>query len=101
PAAAMPYKTGLVYTYDSGDFDKNLNDALHMADHAGFGARRDESKQRGKLRGIGISNTIEASSGGMLEHAQLRFDAGGTLTLLMGTHDHGQGHATTFKQILS
>ena len=101
PAAAMPYKTGLVYTYDSGDFDKNLNDALHMADHAGFAARRDESKQRGKLRGIGISNTIEASSGGMLEHAQLRFDAGGTLTLLMGTHDHGQGHATTFKQILS
>ena len=101
PASAMPFKTGLVYTYDSGDFAKNLDDALGMADYAGFARRRDESKRRGKLRGIGVSNTIEASSGGMLEHAQLRFDPGGTLTLLMGTHDHGQGHGTTFKQVLS
>ena len=101
PASAMPYKTGLTYTYDSGDFTKNLDDALGMADYAGFAKRRAEAKTRGKLRGIGVSNTIEASSGGMLEHAQLRFDPAGTLTMLMGTHDHGQGHATTFKQILA
>jgi carbon-monoxide dehydrogenase large subunit len=101
PAAAMPFKTGLVYVYDSGDFTRNLDDALARADLAGFARRREDSKRQGKLRGLGISNTIEASSGGMLEHAQLRFDPGGTATLLMGTHDHGQGHATTFKQILA
>jgi aerobic carbon-monoxide dehydrogenase large subunit len=101
PASAMPYKTGLVYHYDSGDFAKNLDDALGLADYAGFARRREDAGRRGKLLGIGVSNTIEASSGGMIEHAQLRFDPGGTLTLLMGTHDHGQGHATTFKQVLS
>jgi len=101
PASAMPFKTGLVYTYDSGDFARNLDEALDLADFAGFERRRAESAKRGKLRGIGVSNTIEASSGGMLEHAEIRFDPAGTATLLMGTHDHGQGHATTFKQILA
>jgi aerobic carbon-monoxide dehydrogenase large subunit len=101
PAAAMPYKTGLLYTYDSGDFAKNLDDALKLADYSGFAKRLEQSRARGRLRGIGISNTIEASSGGMLEHAEIRFDPAGTATLLMGTHDHGQGHATTFKQILA
>ncbi len=101
PASAMPFKTGLVYTYDSGDFAKNLDEALDLADFAGFERRRQESAKAGKLRGVGISNTIEASSGGMLEHAEIRFDPAGTATLLMGTHDHGQGHATTFKQILA
>ena len=101
PSNAMPYKTALVYTYDSGDFAKNLNDCLGYAEYAGLQARIAESKARGKLRGIGISNTIEASAGGMLEAAQLRFDPSGGVTLLMGTHDHGQGHATTFKQIIA
>ena len=100
PASAMPFKTGLVYTVDSGDFPKNLEQCLHMADYEGFKARREDSKARGKLRGIGVSNTIEATASGLLEHAEMRFDSTGTLTLLMGTHDHGQGHATTFKQIL-
>jgi carbon-monoxide dehydrogenase large subunit len=100
PAAAMPYKTGLVYTIDSGDFPKNLEQCVHMADYAGFAARREESRRHGKLRGIGVSNTIEATAAGLLEHAEVRFDPTGTLTLLMGTHDHGQGHATTFKQVL-
>jgi aerobic carbon-monoxide dehydrogenase large subunit len=100
PASAMPYKTGLVYTIDSGDFPKNLEQCIHMADYDGFKARREDSRKRGKLRGIGVSNTIEATAAGMLEHAEIRFDPTGTLTLLMGTHDHGQGHATTFKQVL-
>ncbi len=101
PKDAMPFKTGLIYTYDSGDFIKNLDDCLRDSDYAGFPARREESKKRGKLRGIGLSNTIEASNSGMIETAEVRFDASGTLTLFMGTHDHGQGHDTTFKQMLS
>ena len=64
PADAMPYKTALVYTYDCGDFGKNLEDCLTLADYAGFAARRAESQQRGKLRGIGISSTVEASNAG-------------------------------------
>lgn len=100
PPIAAPYKTGLVFTYDSGDFGKNLADGVAIADYAGFPARRAESRRRGKLRGIGVTNTIEATAAGMLEHAEIRFDPTGTLTLLMGTHDHGQGHGTTFKQIL-
>ena len=71
-----------------------------MADYAGFAARREASRKRGKLRGIGVSNTIEATASGLLEHAEVRFDPTGTMTLLMGTHDHGQGHATTFKQVI-
>ncbi len=100
PAAAMPYKTALVYTFDSGDFPKNLEQCLHMADYAGFAARRAEARRRGRLRGIGVSNTVEATASGLLEHAEMRFDPTGTLTLAMGTHDHGQGHATTFKQMV-
>ena len=100
PPIVAPYKTGLVFVVDSGDFGRNLGDALKLADYDGFAGRRAESKKRGKLRGIGVTNTIEGTAGGMLEHAEIRFDMTGTLTLLMGTHDHGQGHATTFKQIL-
>ncbi len=100
PPITAPYKTGLAFTFDSGNFGKNLADGVALADYAGFRARREESKKHGKLRGIGVTNTIEATAGGLLEHAEIRFDPTGTLTLLMGTHDHGQGHATTFKQVL-
>jgi aerobic carbon-monoxide dehydrogenase large subunit len=100
PPITAPYKTGLTFVLDSGDFGRNLGDALKLADHAGFAARLADSKKRGKLRGIGVTNTIEGTAGGMLEHAEIRFDFTGTLTLMMGTHDHGQGHGTTFKQIL-
>jgi aerobic carbon-monoxide dehydrogenase large subunit len=101
PAAAMPYKTALVYTYDCGDFGKNLEDCLKLADVAGFAARRAQSKARGRLRGLGISSTVEASNAGLIEHAEIRFDPTGTVTVAVGTHDHGQGHATTFRQIIS
>jgi carbon-monoxide dehydrogenase large subunit len=100
PAAAMPYRTNLVYTIDCGDFPKNLEQGVALADYAGFEARRQEARRHGKLRGIGISITMEATAAGLLEHAEIRFDPTGTLSLLMGTHDHGQGHATTFKQVL-
>jgi aerobic carbon-monoxide dehydrogenase large subunit len=98
-AAAMPFKTALVYTYDCGDFAKNLEDCLAKADYAGFAARREQSARNGRLRGVGISNTVAASNFGLIEHAELRFDPTGTLTLALGTQDHGQGHATSFRQI--
>ncbi|MBV9969222.1 MAG: xanthine dehydrogenase family protein, partial [Xanthobacteraceae bacterium] len=101
PAEAMPYKTALVYTYDCGDFGKNLEDCLALADYAGFPARRAEAHRRGKLRGLGLSSTVEASNAGLIEHAEIRFDPTGTVTVSVGTHDHGQGHATTFRQIIS
>ena len=101
PAGAMPYRTALIYTYDCGDFGKNLEDCLKLADYAGFAARRRESQARGKLRGVGVSSTVEASNAGLIEHAEIRFDPTGTVTVSVGTHDHGQGHATTFRQIIS
>jgi carbon-monoxide dehydrogenase large subunit len=101
PAAAMPYKTALVYTYDCGDFGRNLEDGLKLADHAGFDERRRHSEAQGRLRGLGISSTVEASNAGLIEHAEIRFDPTGTVTVSVGTHDHGQGHQTTFRQIIS
>jgi carbon-monoxide dehydrogenase large subunit len=101
PADAMPYKTALVYTYDCGDFPKNLEDALVKADYKNFPARFRESARNGKVRGIGISTTVEASNVGSIEHAEIRFDTGGSVTVLVGAHDHGQGHQTAFRQIIS
>src|SRR5947209_14887071 len=87
PADAMPYKTALVYTYDCGDFGKNLEDCLVKADYAGFPARRDDAQRRGMLAGIGVSSTVEASNAGLIEHAEIRFDPTGSVTVLVGTHD--------------
>jgi carbon-monoxide dehydrogenase large subunit len=105
PPDAMPFRTGLDYTYDSGDFPKNMALALKAADWVGFEARRTEAKARGKLRGIGVANAIESAGGphrGPLEEAaEIRFDSGGNVTLLMGSHNHGQGHETVFRQIAS
>jgi carbon-monoxide dehydrogenase large subunit len=101
PADAMPFQTALVYTYDCGDFGKNLADCLAKADYAGFAARRRDSSRDGKLRGIGLSNTVASTNFGLIEHAELRFDPTGSLTIAMGTHDHGQGHGTSFRQIIA
>jgi carbon-monoxide dehydrogenase large subunit len=73
PASAMPYKTALVYTYDCGDFGKNLEDCLVEADYAGFAARFEDARRHGKVRGIGISNTVESSNARLIEHAEIRF----------------------------
>ena len=101
PAAAMPYRTALVYTYDSGDFGRNLEDDLVLADVEGFEVRRRASAAQGRLRGLGIASTVEASNAGLIEHAEIRFDPTGTVTVAVGTHDHGQGHQTTFRQIIA
>jgi carbon-monoxide dehydrogenase large subunit len=101
PADAMPYQTALIYTYDCGDFGKNLADCLAKSDYAGFAARRAASEQHGKLRGIGLSSTVASTNVGLIERAELRFDPTGTLTMALGTQDHGQGHATSFRQIIA
>ena len=102
PKDALPYQTALTFIYDSGDFEKSLDMALELADYANFEARRKEAAKRGKMRGIGISNTIEQAGGRRrFEHAEIRFTKAGSVLLLMGTISHGQGHDTTFKQLLS
>jgi carbon-monoxide dehydrogenase large subunit len=100
PPAAMPYKTPLTFTYDSGRFEENLDRAMALADWKGFPARRKAAAQRGLLRGIGISNTIEQAADPNYETAELRFDPQGGLTLVTGSISHGQGHATVQTQIL-
>src|SRR5438105_7869743 len=92
PPEVMPYKTGLTFTYDSGEFEKSMDMALEMADAASFEKRRAEAKKRGKLRGIGISNTIERAASQGFEGAEIRFSKAGTATLLMGSLSQGQGH---------
>src|SRR5690348_17088693 len=100
PPEAMPFKTGLIFTYDCGEFAKNLDLALELADFAGFEMRRSEAKRRGRLRGIGLSNTIERAAAGGFEAAEVRFDKGGTVTLLSGSITQGMGHETVYKQLL-
>ncbi|HEX7007263.1 MAG TPA: xanthine dehydrogenase family protein molybdopterin-binding subunit [Alphaproteobacteria bacterium] len=101
PPSAMPYKTALTFTYDCGEFERVMDRALAMADHAGFPARREAARKRGRLRGIGIANAIERAASPGLDYAEIRFDASGSATVLMGTKNQGQGHATTFRQILN
>src|SRR5215207_7082557 len=100
PPDAMPFKTSLTFTYDSGEFEKSMDMALKLADVAGFERRRAQSRQHGKLRGIGLSNTIERAAAGGFEAAEIRFDKSGTVTLLAGSVTQGQGHETIFKQIM-
>jgi carbon-monoxide dehydrogenase large subunit len=101
----MPWNTKFVFTYDSGEFERNMDDALELAEWKGFAGRRKEAKKRGKLRGIGIANAIEISAGPapapMPESAEIKFDQTGAVTVSMGTHSHGQGHEITFAQIVA
>jgi carbon-monoxide dehydrogenase large subunit len=101
PAETMPFTTVLQQTYDSGDFVKNLEDCLTLADYAHFADRRAAARRRGKLLGAGVATAVAASGGRDYEHAEIRFDASGGVVLLTGSMDHGQGHGTTFKQVLS
>ncbi len=100
PPEAMPFKTGLIFTYDCGEFAKSLDLSLQFADVAGFEARRATARGRGKLRGLGLSHTIERAAAGGFEAAELRFDKGGTATLLSGSITQGMGHETIYKQLV-
>jgi carbon-monoxide dehydrogenase large subunit len=101
PASAMPFTTALQQTYDSGDFVKNLDDCLTLAGYRAGAARRDAARKYGKLLGIGIATAVAATGGRDYEHAEIRFDPSGGVVLMTGSMDHGQGHGTTFKQVLS
>jgi len=101
PVDAFPYKTALTFTYDCGEFEKNMDGAARLAGYAGFEARRAEAKAAGKLRGFGFANAIEQAAGRNDEGAEIRFDQGGSATVFVGTHSHGQGHETVFRQLLA
>jgi aerobic carbon-monoxide dehydrogenase large subunit len=100
PPSAMPFKTGLTFIYDSGEFEQSMDMALKMADVKGFPARKDESLKRGRLRGLGLSYTIERAGAASLEGAEVRFDRSGAVTLFSGSNSQGQGHETVFKQLV-
>ncbi|MBI2317205.1 MAG: molybdopterin-dependent oxidoreductase, partial [Betaproteobacteria bacterium] len=100
PPEALPLKTALGFAYDCGNFGKCMDMALEMADWSGFGARREASKSKGLLRGIGVANPIERAGPVAMEYAEIRLDGAGKATVRMGTKNQGQGHETTFRQVL-
>ena len=97
---AMPFRTGLTFTYDSGAFERSMDMALELADVAGFAARRAAARKRGKLRGLGLSNTIERAAAPGFEGAEIRFDRSGAVTIFSGSITQGQGHETIYKQLV-
>jgi aerobic carbon-monoxide dehydrogenase large subunit len=111
---SFPYQTPVIMAYDAGDYEASLNAAMQAADYEGFAARRLEAEGRGKLRGIGMSCYIEAcgiapsyavgslgAGVGLWESAEVRVNPVGTIEVLTGSHSHGQGHETTFAQLVS
>jgi aerobic carbon-monoxide dehydrogenase large subunit len=99
PASAMPHQIQTGLAYDSGDFVHVMDECLKLADWNGFPKRAAESKKHGKLRGRGIGYFIEQAAI-FNERMVLRFDPSGTLTIIAGTHSHGQGHHTTYAQMV-
>jgi carbon-monoxide dehydrogenase large subunit len=114
PADAFPYQTPVALQYDSGDYHTCLDKGLELADYDGFEQRRAESAGRGKLRGIGLSTYIEAcgiapsnvagalgARAGLYEAGTIRVNPTGSVTVITGSHSHGQGHETTFAQLVT
>ena len=113
PSTAFPYQTPVALQYDSGNYPPIIDEAMKIADYKGFEARRAEAKSRGKLRGIGFSSYIEAcglapsqvvgslgAGVGQWESAQIKFNPTGNVQVMTGAHSHGQGHETTFAQLI-
>ncbi len=110
----FPYQTPVALVYDTGDYDATLDEAKKMADVAGFSARKAEAAKRGKLRGIGYASYIEAcgiapsnvagalgARAGLFEAGEVRVHPTGSVTVFTGSHSHGQGHETTFAQVVA
>ncbi|MEO8346701.1 MAG: xanthine dehydrogenase family protein molybdopterin-binding subunit [Betaproteobacteria bacterium] len=110
----FPYATPVALTYDIGNYDATLDDAMKVADVAGFPARKAEAAKRGQLRGLGYASYIEAcglapsnvagalgARAGLFEAGQVRVNPTGSVTVFTGSHSHGQGHETTFAQIVA
>jgi carbon-monoxide dehydrogenase large subunit len=100
PASAMPFTNALGETVDSGAFAETLKTALARADVDDFPKRRRESEARGRLRGLGHAYHIKGTGGSPHENVEIRFEGDGTVSLFTGTQTIGQGHHTTFPQIL-
>src|SRR6195256_2672213 len=111
---SFPHQTPVIMAYDIGDFNASLDAALKEIDYAGFPARKEKAKKEGKLRGIGFSCYIEAcgiapskavgslgAGVGLWESAEIRVNPVGTIEVLTGSHSHGQGHETTFAQLIA
>ncbi|WP_349357970.1 xanthine dehydrogenase family protein molybdopterin-binding subunit [Stappia sp.] len=111
---AFPHQTPVIMCYDAGDYDASLDAALKAIDYDGFAARKAEAARRGKLRGLGFSCYIEAcgiapsqavgslgAGVGLWESAEVRVNPVGTIEVLTGSHSHGQGHETTFAQLVA
>ena len=110
----FPYATPVALTYDTGDYEASLDKALQHIDYQGFAARRAASEVNGNRRGIGFSSYIEAcglapsqvalslgAGVGLFESAEVRVNVTGSVTVITGSHSHGQGHETTFAQVVS
>jgi carbon-monoxide dehydrogenase large subunit len=110
----FPYETPVALVYDTGNYEASLDRALELADYAGFPARREAAKARGNRRGIGFACYIEAcglapsklaielgAGVGLYESGEIRVNPTGNVTVFTGSHSHGQGHETTFAQVVS
>ena len=101
PPSAQPFSNPLGLTYDSGDYPAAMERALLLADCSGFPARRAESKRRGKRRGVGVANYVEITSGAPRERTEITVKPEGRVELVMGTMASGQGHETSFAQLVT
>jgi aerobic carbon-monoxide dehydrogenase large subunit len=98
---AMPYRNAVGMLYDSGRYEENMNCAIAVADWKGFPARRREAARRGKLLGLGLANYVESSIGAPREQARIRVQPEGRVDVIIGTQPAGQGHETSFAQVVS
>jgi carbon-monoxide dehydrogenase large subunit len=99
--AQMPFAASSGVTYDSGDFQGVFNKALEISDHAGFAKRKKESRKLGKLRGIAVGSYLEVTAPPGVELGKIVFEDDGSVKLITGTLDYGQGHATPFAQVMA
>jgi carbon-monoxide dehydrogenase large subunit len=101
PAAALPYQSPLGHCYDSGAFAQNMDEVLRLVDWAGFPARRQAAAARGRLLGIGIANYLESPTGFAGERTDISVLPAGQVTAVIGTQASGQGHETSFAQVVA
>lgn len=101
PAAAMPYTNAVGMTYDSGEYESNMDRAMQLADWQEFAARKAVARARGKCLGIGLANYVESSIGNPRERADVTIKPDGEVVLVIGTQPSGQGHETSFSQVAS
>ena len=98
---AMPYRNAVGMTYDSGRYEENMERAIEIADWQGFAQRRREAASRGKLLGRGLANYVESSIGAPNEQARVTVRPEGRVDVVIGTQPSGQGHETSFAQVVS